>query len=395
MGVGSQSRKKRSCFTNLPDELVYQIFEKVDSNLDRESFGLTCHRFLDIQNSSLKHLELNFLPWLGNFYSEIDSLTVDKLLNRFRQLESLYLSGCDNVNDSGLVLLQKYGAKFHSLSLDSSPKITNVGFSSIASGCPSLSFIYISFSSIDDSGLEILTKSCNSLKEVSLVWCDKITDHGIQSLTRNCRQLRALRITGCTKIRGEGFKGCSSTLACLEANDCLIYAGLTEVVSGGGLEYLNLFCRWPLSIRGRALASISSGRAANLKILNLWGCSFVRNDAIIHISKGCPLLQDWNLECCVKISIAGWESTGLNCQSLEKIHVNRCLRLCDRGLLALGSGCKRLSVIYLGDFPLITPAAIQLFNIQRANVEIRMLRCRESSLPSLAFKITPPYSQDI
>ncbi|KAM0044578.1 putative leucine-rich repeat domain superfamily [Helianthus debilis subsp. tardiflorus] len=301
--MGVVSRKQRSCITNLPDDYLYLIFEKLDSNLDRESFGLTCHRFLNIHDSSCKVLDLQHLSWLKNSssgYIEVHSCMIHRLLNRFRQLESLSLTGCKDVTDSGLVLLQKYGLQLRSIDLDSCPRITNVGFSSIASGCPSLS---------------------------------------------NCRQLRESRITGCSKINGIGFKGCSSTLASLEANCCVLATDLTEVLSGGGLEYLNIAFNY--HIMGYGLAAVGSGVAANLKTLNLSGCSFVTDYVIIRISKGCPFLQEWNLASCKNITISGWEWIGLYCQSLERIHVNGCLKLCGRGLLALGNGCKHLSVIYM------------------------------------------------
>ncbi|KAI3806209.1 hypothetical protein L1987_22106 [Smallanthus sonchifolius] len=361
---------QHACISDLPDEHLYLICEKLDFNLERESFGLTCQRFLHIQSSSRKLLDLQPLPWLNNSYSDrikIDSFMLDKLLNRFRHLESLSLTGCDNVTDSGLVLLQKYGFKLHSIHLDFCLGITNVGFSSIASGCPSLSVINLFSSSIEISGLEILTKSCKSLKEVSLGMCNKITDRGIQSLVQNCRQLRALRITCCEGIYGIGFEGCSSTLACLEADECAFAMGLTEVLSGGGLEYLNLASHTKY-IRGHGLAEIGLGVAANLKILKFRGCRFVKDDAIISISKGCPLLQEWNLTFCENITISGWKSIGLHCQSLERIHVSRCLKLCDRGLLALGNGCRQLSVIFMKDCRLVTPSGIELFKTLRGNV---------------------------
>ncbi|PWA44833.1 F-box domain, Leucine-rich repeat domain, L domain-like protein [Artemisia annua] len=61
---------------------------------------------------------------------------------------------------------------------------------------------------------------------------------GIRSLNQNCRQLRSLNISSCDRVNGEGFKG-FSTLACLEAYNCEFYS-MKDVVSGGGLEYLNL-----------------------------------------------------------------------------------------------------------------------------------------------------------
>lgn len=359
-----------SCITHLPDDFLYLIFHKLDSTLDRKSFGLTCHHFFDIQNSSHKSLDVGRVPRSNRAIFDTESFIVDKLLNRFRQLESLNLSCLSEISDSGLTKLQLFGSKLQSLCLAFCPRVTNLGLSYIASGCPLLSVISLSNCSVTDAGLEILTKSCKSLIEVNLAWCLKITDRGIWSLNQNCRQLRALKISGCINIVGVGFQGCSATLSYLEANYCAFDPmGITGILSGGGLEYINLYNPHKRT-GGLGLAAIGSGIAANLKVLDFRMCTFATEDVIISISKGCPLLHEWNLSSCENIGISGWESIGLYCQNLETLHVNKCVNLCDRGLLALGNGCKRLSVIYMTDCWRITLSGIVSLKIQRDDVKI-------------------------
>ncbi|MFS7964506.1 putative leucine-rich repeat domain superfamily [Helianthus anomalus] len=322
--MGEGSRKQPSYITSLPDEQLHLIFEKLDSNLDQESFGLTCHCFLNIQDSSCKFLYLQHIRYLNDSNSHpirVESFMLHRLLNRLKQLESLSVAGIF--------------------------------------GCPSLSVIILCSTSIEDSGLGILRKSCNSLKKLDLGGCKNITDSGIQSIIQNCRQLRTLRITCCEKINGIGFKGCSSTLASLEANGYL----LDSLYEKNTMSYSLLdFDLVPITYKGVWFIIIKEGKkapslislraskvgtalvAANLKTLNLWECNYVTDDGIISISKGCPLLQDLNLESCENITISGWESIGLYCQNLKRIHVAKCLKLCDRGLL-LANGCKHLSFI--------------------------------------------------
>ncbi|GJY54250.1 leucine-rich repeat domain, L domain-like protein [Tanacetum coccineum] len=121
--------------------------------------------------------------------------------------------------------------------------------------------------------------------------------------------------------------------------------GVGGILSGGGLEYLNLY-RLQKRNQGNGLEAIGLGLASNLKILNFYMCNFVEEAAIIEISRGCPLLQEWNLSHCHKIGMSGWESIGLHCKNLERLHVTGCKNLCDRGLLALGNGCKRLNGVW-------------------------------------------------
>ncbi|GKA72011.1 leucine-rich repeat domain, L domain-like protein [Tanacetum coccineum] len=233
--TGSSSKK------HLPDDCWYLIYQKLESKLDRISFGLTCHRFLDIQNSSCKSIDLSSSTWR---FKEAYSLILGKLLNRFRQLELLCLNNrVIEVSDSTLTHFENNGSKLHSLYLSFGTKITIKGLMSIANGCPLLSVIDLFRCFITDTELETLTKACKSLKEVSLERCTNITDHGILSLNQNCRQLKALNITSCQKVFGVSFKGISSTLMCLGAQNCALRmdaTGVSRILSGGGLEYLNL-----------------------------------------------------------------------------------------------------------------------------------------------------------
>ncbi|XP_071741155.1 F-box/LRR-repeat protein 12-like [Rutidosis leptorrhynchoides] len=360
-------KEQGSCITSIPDEVLYLIFKKLDKRCDRESFGLTCLRFLEIQNESRKSWTYS----VPDGISVIDKSIVDKLLNRFRNLESLSLSMLFDASDKSVTPLQRYGSKLHSLSLPAFCHFTDIGFSSIASGCPLLSIFSLhNCSSFGDSGLEILSRSCKLLKEVSLGWCSRITDIGMLSLTQHCRQLRSLRITACHNIHGLGFKGCSPTLTCLDADECgFDSTGYNNIFSGGGLEYLNLSipCRYPMR---DAFAMIGLGLAANLKILDLALCSFVRDDDIKIISKGCPLLQEWNLSHCYEIQLSGWESIGLYCKNLERLHLCCCESLCDLGLLAIGNGCKRLSILYMSECSKITSSGIESLKRQREDLVI-------------------------
>ncbi|PWA74603.1 leucine-rich repeat domain, L domain-like protein [Artemisia annua] len=340
--LGSE-KNKRSCTPTaclLPDDALYLIFEKLDSELDQQSFGLTCHSFLDIQNTSRKCLRLGCVQSLYCSYDHAaifrNAVNIETLLKRFSQLQSLCLGCCIRVSDSCLELLLEYCSKLHSLYLDKCYYLTDIGLASVASGCQLLSSISLSECSVTDSGLEILTKLCKALKEVNLDGCIDITDNGIRSLNQNCRQLRSLNISSCDRVNGEGFKG-FSTLACLEAYNCEFYS-MKDV-----------------------------------------------DDAIIEISKGCPLLQEWNLSFCEKIGISGWESIGLYCKNLKIIHVNGCRNLDDRGLLSLGDGCKRLSMIYRTAGDKITRSGLLLLKEKREDVEIIYYKIKKDIPPSWAF----------
>ncbi|KAK6947474.1 Leucine-rich repeat [Dillenia turbinata] len=371
------SGMSQTSIAHLPDDCLYIIFQWLEKRVDRESFGLTCHRWLHIQNQSRRslHFECSFnqlnISSLSQSNIDIKSFHLHRLLNRFQQLQSLSLSGCIELTDSGLTQLLFYGAKLKSLNLDCCFGITDCGLSIIASGCPSLMLISLYRCNISDIGLETLARSCSALKEVNLSSCSLITDRGVAALSQKCLQLLAIRISNCRNVNGVGFQGCPETLAYLEAESCKIEReGIMGIVSGGGLEYLNLSSlSW--SVSGASFAAIGAGFATKLKILDLRLCRTIIDESVMAIAKECPLLQQWNLALCHEVRISGWQSIGSNCNNLEKLHVNRCRNLCDRGLQALRDGCQKLSVLYMSRCRLITCTAIELFKCFRAGVEIK------------------------
>lgn len=365
---------------DLPDDCLVFIFRCLTCGSDRDAFGLTCHRWLEIQNRNRQSLQFDcslthFKVPLSGTPHRIATYELCMVLNRFQHLQSLSLSGCTELNDLGLKQLQHYGSSLRALYLDCCLKITDIGLCYVASGCPSLKFISLYRCNITDMGLETLAKSCLALEDVNLSYCSSITDQGARFIVKNCFQLCAVRINNCKGINGVGFSGCSQTLIYLEAESCKLEPeGISSIVRGGGLEYLNISnLSW--SIHGDGLAAIGAGFGARLLVLNMRLCRTISDDSVSVIAKGCPSLVEWNLALCHDIRVAGWESIALNCHNLEKLHVNRCRNLCDRGLQALRNGCKRLSVLYMNGCSRISSISIELFRLSRSNVVIKEEEC--------------------
>lgn len=374
------SRDSITSIIDLPDDCLFLIFQWLDCSCDRESFGLTCRRWLNIQNLSRRSLQFqcsftNFTQLIRSSLSQtsptINSFHLHRLFTRFQNLQSLSLSGCTELLDLDLRQLQCCGSNLRTLFLDCCLGITDRGLFLVGTFCPLLTVISLYRCNITDTGLESLANACSALKDVNLSYCANISDHGLRAVTQGCRQLQVVRISSSWEVSGIGFKGCSSTLAYIEADSCKLEPeGIMGIVSGGGLEYLNISCV-SCSIKGGDLAPIGTGFATSLKILNLRMCRAVGNESIMAISKGCPLLQEWNLALCHGVTVTGWEAIAFNCNNLEKLHVNRCRNLCDDGLLALRDGCSRLSVLYIHGCRRITTTAIELFKCYRSNVSIK------------------------
>ncbi|XP_004510720.1 F-box/LRR-repeat protein 12 [Cicer arietinum] len=374
--MGDLSKNGVTSIMHLPDDCLTIIFHALDNRIDRESFGLTCRRWLHIQDFNRRSLQFECSFTILNPSSlstkslDVHTVHLHRLLRRFQHLESLSLCGCRELNDSGLTRLLSYGSNLQKLNLDCCLKVTDYGLSLVASGCPSLTTISLyRCLNITDKGLETLATACQSLKYVNLSYCSHISDNGLKAIAQRCCQLQAVNISHCESINGVGFKGCSKSLAHVEAESCkLTPEGVMGIVSGGGIEYLDVSClSW--SPLGDPLHGI--GFSSSLKILNFRMCRTVSDTSIAAIAKGCPLLKEWNLALCHEVRISGWQAVGLYCQNLKRLHVNRCRNLNDNGLQALRDGCRSLSILYLNGCVRVTPFALELFKSHRANVCIK------------------------
>ncbi|KAK7292763.1 hypothetical protein RJT34_15616 [Clitoria ternatea] len=374
--MGDLSRSDDTSIMHLPDDCLAMIFHDLDTRIDRDSFGLTCRQWLHIQDFNRRSLQfecsLTILhpSSLSTKGSDVHTIHLHRLLRRFQHLESLSLSNCRELNDSGLTRLLSYGSNLQKLNLDCCWKITDYGLSLVASGCPSLISVSLyRCLGITDKGLETLASACSSMKYVNISYCSQISDKGLEALTKWCRQLQAVKMSHCESISGVGFEGCSKSLVYVEAESCKLNPeGVMGIVSGGGIGYLDVSCLcW--SILGDPLPGIALSSC--LKILNFRLCRTVSDASIVAIAKGCPLLEEWNLALCHEVRISGWQAVGVYCQNLKRLHVNRCRNLSDNGLHALREGCKNLSILYLNDCVRLSSAALELFKFHRPNVCIK------------------------
>ncbi|XP_010930270.1 F-box/LRR-repeat protein 12 [Elaeis guineensis] len=357
----------------LPDDCLLIICRKLQNITDRNAFGLTCRHWLHIQNLARRSLSFHF-SYNPNIY-QVYIRYIPRLLVRFPYLNSISLAGCTELPDSALVRLRDSGSSLQSLSLYCCFGITDNGLTQVSTGCTNLVSITLYRCNITDVGLESLAEYCRSLENINLSYCILISDRGINAIARRCLKLYAFMISYCKGLTGMGFKGCSSTLTYLEADSCMLTPeGLLEVVSGGGLEYLNVsnLRNW---VGMDGLGGIGAGSAPRLRFLNLRMCRFVGDESVAAIAKGCPLLEEWSVAVCHEIHISGWSAIGSNCRNLKILHVNRCRKLCDQGLQALRDGCGQLEVLYMHGCRKVTHVGLETFKIQRQDVEIRREEC--------------------
>ncbi|BAF28014.1 F-box/LRR-repeat protein 12 [Oryza sativa Japonica Group] len=352
----------------LSDDCLICIFNKLESESDRNAFGLTCKNWFKVRNIARKSIifHCSFNP---KVYKE-HANCLSKLLARSPYLNLVSLAGLTELPDTALNQLRISGASLQSLSFYCCSGITDDGLEVVSIGCPNLVSLelYRCFN-ITDHGLENLCKGCHALKSLNLGYCVAISDQGIAAIFRNCPNISTIIIAYCRGLSGVGFRGCPGTLSHLEAESCMLSPdGLLDVVSGGGLEYLNLYnLKSPTGLDGLDRV----GYARSLRFLNLRMCRYLTDDSVTAIASGCPLIEEWSLAVCHGVRLPGWSAIGLLCNKLRILHVNRCRNICDQGLQALGDGCVCLQVLHIHGCGKITNNGLASFSIARPNVKQR------------------------
>ncbi|VAH94120.1 F-box/LRR-repeat protein 12-like [Triticum dicoccoides] len=354
------------CISCLSDDCLLSIFNKLESESDRNAFGLTCKNWFKVRNIARKSLIFHF-SFNAKAYKE-HAQCLPKMLARSPYLQLISLAGLNELSDSALYEVGVSGTSLQSFSLYSCSGITDDGLAQVSIGCPNLVIVELyRCLNITDLGLESLSQGCHSLKSLNLGYCTAISDRGISSIFRNCRNICALIISYCRGVSGVGFRGCPSTLSYLEAESCMLSSeGMLDISSGGGLQYINLY-----NLRSSAGLDCLGGVGSmkKLRVLNLRMCRYLTDDSVVAIASGCPLIEEWSLAVCHGVRLPGWSAIGLNCNKLRILHVNRCRNICDQGLHALKDGCVRLEVLHIHGCGKITNNGLALFSIARPSVK--------------------------
>lgn len=211
------SRKVASTALTFPREM-YRKDKRVLSNIGPH-FGLltslTAMYLTD--DTDLKRLG-DYCPLLSELdishSNHIHDAGLESLARGCSFLQCLNLGKCRNITNTGLSTL----ANCHFIrSLDLSYcRITDWGLAIIASNCPSLEWLDLSWisSGVSDAGIISIATGCIGLQCLFLKYCVNITDKGLAILAGRCKALRMLSIDSCHLITDKGLlaigQGCTS-----------------------------------------------------------------------------------------------------------------------------------------------------------------------------------------
>ena len=139
-------------------------------------------------------------------YDQPDPKVTDHTLQSIAQhctgrLQSLSLSRCRGITDTGLIIISEQCPHLKSLKLVNSYKITNAGIISISTHCAGLKLLNLrGCDHISDASIISISTYCTSLQSLNLDGCNQITDASIISISTHCTGLQSVNLNECSHI---------------------------------------------------------------------------------------------------------------------------------------------------------------------------------------------------
>jgi len=132
---------------------------------------------------------------------EITYHTLQSIAEHCTGLESLSLSDCREITDSGVITISEHCTGLQTLNLQGCHQITDASIISISTYCTGLqSLNLLECLQITDAGIISISTHCTGLQSINLGGCYKITDVSIISISTHCTGLQSLNLEGCHQI---------------------------------------------------------------------------------------------------------------------------------------------------------------------------------------------------
>lgn len=158
----------------LPEQLAWDILERINTTSDKNSVSLTCKRLHEMENEQRKSIRV------GCGMNPANEALLS-LCNRFQNLEKVEISY------SGW--MSKLGRQ-----------LDDEGLHNLSVSCPRLLDLNLSYCTfITDAGLSHLS-SCSRLSALKLVFTPRISGFGILSVVVGCKNLTVLHLIRCLSI---------------------------------------------------------------------------------------------------------------------------------------------------------------------------------------------------
>lgn len=371
----------------LTDDELRFILGRVDTDKDKETFGLVCKRWLLLQSTERKKLAARAGPHMlrrmadrftrlleldlaqsvsRSFYPGVTDSDLAVIANGFTCLKILNLYNCKGITDAGMKAIGEGLSSLQSLDVSYCRKLTDKGLSAVAKGCCDLRVLHMAgCRSVTDAALEALSKNCSNLEELGLQGCTSITDNGLINLASGCPRIRFLDINKCSNVSDVGVssisRACSSSLQTLKLLDCYKIGDETILSLAefcGNLETLIIGgCR---DVSADAIKSLATGCGSSLKSLRMDWCRNISDSSLSCVLSQCRNLEALDVSCCEELTDAAFqlisnEEPGL---SLKSLMVSCCTKITVAGIGIIMDKCTSLQYLDVRSCPHITKAGL-------------------------------------
>uniref|UniRef100_A0A0E0F4H9 Uncharacterized protein n=1 Tax=Oryza meridionalis TaxID=40149 RepID=A0A0E0F4H9_9ORYZ len=250
----------------LSDDCLICIFNKLESESDRNAFGLTCKNWFKVRNIARKSIifHCSFNP---KVYKE-HANCLSKLLARSPYLNLVSLAGLTELPDAALNQLRISGASLQSLSFYCCSGITDDGLEQVSIGCPNLRFIRCWIQRLSSpTGLDGLDRVgyAKSLRFLNLRMCRYLTDDSVTAIASGCPLIEEWSLAVCHGVRLPGWSAIGllcNKLRILHVNRC-------RNICDQGLQALGDGC-------------------VCLQVLHIHGCGKITNNGLASFSIARP-----------------------------------------------------------------------------------------------------------
>ena len=272
-------------------------------------------------------------------------------------LESLNLSGCYNVTDTGLTnaLCQDF-LPLLELNLSLCKQVTDASLSRITQYLKNLESLELGgCSNITNTGLLLIAWGLRRLKRLDLRSCWHVSDQGIchiAGLNPETAQgnlaLEYLSLQDCQRLSDEALRHVSVGLTKLKSINlsfcvAITDSGLKHLAKMPSLKELNLRSCDNISDVGMAYLAEGGSRISSLDVSF---CEKIGDQALVHISQGLFNIKSLSLSAC-QVSDEGVCKIAKTLHDLETLNIGQCSRITDKGLHNIADSMKHLKCIDL------------------------------------------------
>ncbi|GKU90895.1 hypothetical protein SLEP1_g4839 [Rubroshorea leprosula] len=340
----------------LTDDELRFILSRLESDRDKEVFGLVCKRWLHLQSTERKKLSARAGPHMlrkmasrftrvleldlsqsvsRSFYPGLTDSDLAVIADGFKCLRVLNVQNCRGITDKGLASIGSGLSSLQSLDVSNCNKLTDKGFSAVVEGCPNLRGLHLTGCRfVTDEALKAISRHCPNLEDLGLCRCTKITDSGLADLVNGCHHIRFLDINKCSNVGDTG------------------------------------------------ISSLAKACSSSLKTLKMLDCYKVGDEAILSLAKFCENLETLMFSGCQDISDESMKSLAMSCKnSLKNLRMNWCLNISDSSLSCILTHCENLEAVDIECCAEVTDAAFQ--NLENGEIELHLKVLKVSNCPKI------------